>query len=236
MAVAWRINGALAATATVTSMNLVAPVAGVIPGDIFVASCLSKSDQLVDPPVAGWTEFVAISNLVNQTVTMYWHRVVAGDPGAAFTFTKDVDDNILMCGFIATFSGCILLGSPIDATAPTDSFNAASDTITYASFDPAETNAFVVASGYYNEDQTAAAAVSGVNPTFVLRADLETALGTDASLFMCTGPSDGAATGARTQAANSTIDAINVGVLFGLVEEPAASQSGGFLLRGVSPS
>jgi hypothetical protein len=236
MAVAWRINGALAANATITSLSITAPAAGVIPGDIFIAFCLSKSDQIVDPPIAGWTAVEIAGDLISQELSIYWHRVVAGDPGASFIFTKEFDDNILMCGFIAAFSGCLLVGNPIDAGAPSSSLNASSDTVTYASFDPAETDAFVVAAASYNEDQTAAGAVSGIDPTFTLRADLETAVGTDASMFMSTGPSDGAATGARTQAANSVIDAINIGVLFGLVAEPAASQSGGFLLRGVSPS
>jgi hypothetical protein len=227
MAVNWRINGALAANATVATLTVTAPSTGVIPGDIYIAFFLLKSTgatPVVAPtPPGDWVEIVNTVAASNPDMAIFWRRVASGDEGASYTFTKSVDDNTLFCGFIAAFSGCLTSGNPIDASTPTTSSNASSDTVTYADFDPTETSAFVVAVGGYNEDNTTAGAISGTNPSFTNRADLETATGTDGSIFMYTGSSDGAATGARSHSTSSTVDAENMGVMFGLVAEPAAT-------------
>jgi hypothetical protein len=226
MAVAWRINGALAANATTVTLSLVAPTTGVIADDIFLAIILSKSEA-VTPPDGTWTA-VKESFGSGMQCQIFWHRVVGGDEGATFNFTKDTDDNILFCGFIACFSGCITSTTPIDATAPSESINASSDTVTYADFNPTETAAHVVACGFYANDLTTAGAMSGTDPTFTNRADLETAAGSDASIFMYEGASSGAATGSRTHSTTSTADAANLGILFGLVAQPAGGTNPGW--------
>ena len=111
---------------------------------------------------------------------------------------------------ISAWRGCITTATPIDATAPTTSANASSDTVTYATFDPTQTTAWVVAIGFYNEDLTTAGAISGTNPTFVNNWDLESATGTDASIFGYSGSSDGGPTFGRSHSTTSMADAISV--------------------------
>jgi hypothetical protein len=219
MAAAWRINGAIIGNATTTTLAVVAPTTGVIADDIFICGVLGKDNQVITAP-ANWTKFVEVNNTANQRATLAWKRVVGGDPGATFNFTKPTDNNLLFCGFIACFSGCLIAATPIDASTPTTSANASSDTVTYATFDPAETAAHVVAWGFYNNDLTTAGAIAGTDPTFTNRADLEVPTGTDGSQFMYDGSSSGAATGARSHSTTSTVDDINIGVLFGLIAEP----------------
>jgi hypothetical protein len=99
----------------------------------------------------------------------------------------------------------------------TISVNASADNVTYASFTSTR-EGLCVAAGYYANDLTTPGAVSGTGPTFTLRAQPETSLGSDASIFVSDGYIlRGVTTGGRTQASNSTADAINNGVLFNLV-------------------
>ena len=220
MAVAFRIAGALADNATTTTLPIVAPTTNVATDDIFVAVILGKDNQTITVPDGTWTKFVEVNNTANQRMTLAWKRVVPGDAGATFNFTKPTDNNILFCGVILCFSGCLTTATPIDATTPTTSANASSDTVTYADFNPAETAAFVVAVGGYNNDLTTAGAISGTDPAFTNRLDVETNLGTDASIFAYTGSSSGAATGARSHSTTSTVDDVNLGILFGLKAAP----------------
>lgn len=219
MAVDFRAVGALAANATTTTLAIVAPTLSV--DDVMIASINQKANQLITPP-AGWEVVVEVNNTTAQRTSIFWKRAEAGDSGATFNFTKPSDDNILFCGCISAWSGCITTATPIDATAPSTSANAAADEITYADFDPTETIAFVVAIGTYNEDQTTAGGIGGTNPTFTNRWDLETPTGADSSIFGDSGSSNGAATGARSQTSTSMTDAINTGILFGLVAAPVA--------------
>lgn len=223
MAVAFRIAGALASDATTTTLAIVAPTTGVVADDIFIAIILSKDNQVVSPPDGTWTKFVEANNTANQRITIAWKRVVAGNAGATFNFTKPVDNNVLFCGVIACYSGCLTTATPIDASTPTTSANASGDTVTYATFDPTETTAFVVASGVYNNDLTTAGSISGTDPSFSNNIDLETATGTDGSIFAYSGSSTGAATGARSHSTTSTVDDVSIGCLFGLVSEPPAT-------------
>ena len=214
MAVAFRIAGALAANATTANLGVVSPSTGVIIGDMFIASIYGNGNQVVTPP-AGWTLIAEFNNGANMRTSVYWKPVVsAGDIGNTFSFTKPVDDNLLFAGVIYCFSGADT--AAIDAGTPSTSPNVSSDTVTYATFDPSETTAFVVAVGQYGDNATTAGAMSGTDPTFTLNSDLETAIGADASAFCYSGASSGAATGSRTHSTTSTADAVNSGVMFGL--------------------
>lgn len=228
MPVAFVAAGALAATVTLPQLSIIAPTLSV--DDIMVAAINAKDNQVWAAP-AGWTKFVESNNTTAQRVTLAWKRAVAGDSGATFVFTVPVDNNITYSGLISAWSGAITTATPIDATTPTvDPAAAAQDAIDYTSFDPTETTAFVVAIGFYNEDLTTAGAIAGTNPSFTNRWDLESATGTDSSIFGYDGSSDGAATGARSHSTTSMADAINVGVLFGLVAAPVTE---GYSGRGV---
>jgi len=215
MAVGFRIAGALAANATTTTLAVVAPTTGVVADDVFICAIQQNANQVVSPP-ANWTLILELNNTANQRCGLWWHRVVAGDAGATFNFTKPVDDNLLFCGVIACFSGCKNSGDPTTgAGTPTTSANASSDTVTYATFDPAIA-CHVVAVGFYNNDLTTAGSISGTDPTLTNRWDLETSTGNDGSIFGYSGDSTGAATGARSHSTTSTLDDVNIGVLFGL--------------------
>lgn len=218
MAVSFVAAGPIAGTVTLPQLSLVAPTLSV--DDIMVA-CINAKDNQVWTAPAGWTKFVESNNTTAQRVTLAWKRAVAGDSGATFVFTVPVDNNITYAGVIAAWSGCITTATPIDATAPSVRLIAvAQDNVEYATFDPTETAAFVVAVGFYNDDLTTAGAMSGNNPTFTNRWDLEDATGTDSSVFGYDAPSDGSPTLARQHTTTSMADAINVGVVFGLVAAP----------------
>lgn len=218
--------GALAANATTATLTIVAPTLQA--DDIMVAAVLAKSDVVLDPPDGTWTEFVQAMNTTAQKVVLWWKRAAAGDSGASFNFLKDIDDNILFCGVISAWRGRLKTGDPLAGSST--SANASSDTVSYASLDPTAA-CDLVAVGFYNEDLTTAGSISGTDPTFVNRWDLETALGTDGSIFGYSGDSTGAATGARSHSTTSTVDAISIGVLFGLLPEPEADFAGSEVRR-----
>lgn len=231
MAVAFVTVGAIAANATTTTLNVVAPTFDDTDNkNILIAVILGKDNQTITAP-SGFTKFVEVNNTANQRTTVAWKRAAPGDSGATKAFTKGTDNNLLFCGVIAIFSGCLTSATPIDASAPTTSANASSDTVTYADFNPTETDAYVVAVGTYNNDLTTAGSISGTNPTLTNRWDLETGTGSDGSLFGYSGSSDGSATGARSHSTTSTADDVNTGVLFGLVAEPPAASSPVIRLR-----
>lgn len=210
--------GALANNATTAALATVGPACAV--NDILIYAGMGKNNQVVGVPDGSWTKFVEVNNTANQRATLAWKRAVAGDIGGiSYAFTKPVDDNLLNIGVISAWRGCRINATPIDASTPTTSANASSDTVTYATFDPTEFMAFIVAIGFYNDDLTTAGTVAGTDPTFTNRWDLETPTGTDGSCFGYSGPSTGVATGARSHATTSTADAVNIGVLFGLVSD-----------------
>ena len=222
MAVAFQSVGALAANAATTTLNIVAP--SLAADDIMIAAINNKDNQVVTAP-SGWASVSASNNGANQRASIFWKRAVGGNSGATFAFTKPTDNNVLFCGVISAWRGCITTATPIDATTPSVSANASSDTVTYATFDPTETAAFVVAIGFYNQDLTTAGSISGTDPSFTNRWDLETGTGSDASIFGYGGSSTGAATGARSHSTTSTADDVNIGVMFGLVAAPAPAAS-----------
>lgn len=231
MVVAFQAVGALAANATTAALACTGPACAV--DDILIYAGMGKNNQVVGVPDGSWTKFVEINNTANQRATLAWKRAVAGDTGGiSYAFTKPVDDNLLNIGVISAWRGCITTATPIDATAPTTDVAAvAADVVDYATFNPTETDAFVVAIGVYNDDATTAGAISGTDPTFANRWDLESATGTDGSCFGYSGSSSGAATGARSHTTTSTTDAINIGILFGLVAAPLVFPYGDPRLR-----
>ena len=219
MPVTFVAAGALAGNATTTTLNVVAPTLRI--DDIMLATILNKDNQVVTAP-SGWAKIVEFNNTTAQRATIAWKRAVSGDSGATFAFTKPTDNNILFCGVISAWRGCLTGATPIDATAPSTSANASSDTVTYATFDPAAI-CHVVAVGFYNEDNTTAGAIAGSDPSFVNRWDLEVPTGTDGSIFGYSGDSTGAATGARSHSTTSAANAINIGVLLGLLPAPVTA-------------
>jgi hypothetical protein len=231
--VTFRAAGALASNALTTTLNVVAP-SGLVTNDILVIAVLGKDNQVLTFPsaeadgISAWTKFVEINNTTAQRQTLAWARVTDGVNASENTIavTKPTDNNLLFCGVCSAWEGAVTTGDPTTgAGTPTTSANASSDTVTYATFDPLIAS-HVVAVGVYNNDLTTAGAISGTDPTFVNRWDLETGTGTDGSIFGYSGDSTGAATGARSHSTTSTADDVNIGCLFGLEEAPASPPPG----------
>lgn len=221
MAVAFKANGTQAQSATITTISPAYP-ATVDANDIAIAFMFNKgasTTTISAPGGGGWTQIHQGSNGSTQRCAIFWRRCDGSEDGATVTFTKSVDDNLLFFGMIATFSGCRVGATPIDATAASVSANASGDNITYATFDPTETLAHVVAIGFYNDNACSVAAPGGTDPTFTNRTFVDTPDGTDGTMYMAEGASSGAATGSRSHATTSAIDAISTGVMFGLVAE-----------------
>lgn len=224
MAVAYQaVSGGMASNTTDTALAVTGPACAV--DDILIYAGMGKNNQVVSPPDGSWTTFVGSDNTASQRITLAWKRAVAGDTGGiSYAFTKPIDDNTLNIGIISAWRGCTTSGSPIDATTPSVSPNATADVVGYATFTPTSA-LFIVAIGVYNDDATTAGAMGGTDPTFTNRWDREVATGTDGSCFGFSGASTGAATGARSHTTSSTVDAISIGVLFGLVEPSAATDN-----------
>ena len=214
MAISYVTVGSIVVNSTTTTLTLTAPACNV--DDILIATLIGKDNIDHSPPDGTWTEIgTQTNNTTAMTTSQWWKR--ATESGGNFNFTKATDNNIFFAGVISAWRGCKTTGSPIDATTPTVSNNASSDTVTYATFNPTETDAYVVAIGIYANDLTTAGSISGTDPTFTNRFDIETSTGSDCSFFAYSGTSTGAATGARSHSTTSSADAINQGWLFGLI-------------------
>jgi len=224
MSVTYVGAGALAASATNASLPISAPACNA--DDILVCALFLKASapECVGQEPAGWAPVDAAShsNGTNR-ICLFWKRAVGGDSGASFTFGKDTDDNLLFAGIISAWRGATATGNPFDSSGtPSYSDNASSDTVTYATLDPAA-KCHVLAFGFYNNDLTTAGTISGTNPAYTNRFDVETGTGTDCSIFCYSGDSDGAATGARSHSTTSTADAISIGMQVGLLEAAQVS-------------
>jgi hypothetical protein len=230
MSVAFRAAGAIAANNTETILSVIAPACEV--NDVLIASIHGQNTQVVGVPV-GWTKFVEVNNVTVHRATLAWKRAGAEDSGAAFEFTKPVDDNLVFAGHITAWSGCVLSGDPIDASPPSTNAGGIVDEINYSDFDPLETSAFVIALGHYLNGNTTPGAIAGTDPSFVNNSHVFSTLGTQISFFTYSGSSSGAATGARSHTTTSASNQRNIGVMFGLVEQPAGGGGSGLIKSGL---
>lgn len=220
MAVTFQAVGSLAQQGSDT-LPITAP--SLAADDIMVAQIMETAgSHAMSSAPSGWAALHA-ANIASGSARayLYWKRAVGGDSGASFSWTSGGATQL--SGVISAWRGCITGSSPIDATAPSVQTNtSATDQIDYADFDPTESSAWVVAMGFYKDDATTAGAISGTDPIFVNNYDLESAT-FGISFFAYSGSSTGAATGTRSHVTTSTTDAINQGVLFGLVQVTVAA-------------
>lgn len=194
-----------------TSLALVAPV--IVGGDVMFA--IIHSNNNTAPTIAsGWTTISSSNNTSAQQAYLAWRRCSDADSGATFTWT--VAGTTVSFGALVTYRNATRGGSTglpyfTSSVHPTA---VAEDNINYDTITPKNPDALIVAFGLYGLAATTAGAFSGTNPTMTNRLDAETASGIGASLFIHDGPSlDGSATGARTCASASTVDAISVGIV-----------------------
>ncbi len=212
MAAAFQAVGSQAVNATTTTLGIVAPTLAA--DDIMIAVVHHKGTQTISPPDGTWTGVADIAS-GSMGLWVFWKRAASGDSGATFNFTKPTDDNVLFSGIIAAYRGCPTSGDPLVSGTPSEVINAVSDTVTYNDFSPGEA-CLIVAVAAYNNDETTAGAMSGTDPTFTNRWDVETTGGTDDSLFGYDGTSSGATTGSRTHSTTSVNDAASAAIMFGL--------------------
>ena len=222
MAAAFQAVGSAVGTVT-TSLALVAPA--LLGGDVMFAAIHSNNNTAPTIAAGGWETIVSANNTTAQNVYLAWRRCSDADTGATFTWT--VAGTTVSFGALVTYRNATRGGDTgLPHFASSTSANASADNITYATLSPKNPAALIVAFGYYGLAATTAGAFSGTFPTMTNRLDAETASGIGASLFIHDGPSlNGAATGARTCASASTIDAINYGILIDVLplELPGSS-------------
>lgn len=230
MAVAFVGNGTLATNTTTASMNITD--AAVSSGTyLLIATLIAKSNVDLQPPdgtwtelIDGWTDCTAAAD--DHKFAVFYKTVSSYTGGVAYTFFKDIDDNVLWAGVISTWSGHDPV-SPLDDTAVgSTGTTAAAENVSFPAFDPTGVDSEIVFVAFYGNDLTtfAAAMSSDVNPDCTKRFDLETASGNDATIALTSGPTtDGSNIASRTWASGSTTDAGNTGVVFG-IKTPAAAR------------
>ncbi len=204
-----------------TTLALVAPATN--NDDILLANIYS-ADNVVPTLPAGFTLIRGFNNTVAQRQTVAWKRATQGDSGATFNFT--VAGVTLTYGVLVSYRGGKVVGSPIGTS--TQSANAISDNITFASLTPFPTS-LVVALGVYGLNGCAAGTMSpNTDPAFTSRVQDNSATSTTAAMYVQDGPTDGAATGTLTLPTTSTVDALNCGVLLELFpgEDPDTDEGG----------
>lgn len=222
-------GGSLATNATTTTLNITSPAVAV--GDHFLLACLINKESTVDitPPDGTWTEIVDAFNnagtaLHKHQYAAFYKVALADDGNDVYSFAKDIDDNKLFCGVIATFGG-VDTTTPLDATAAgVTATTTDTDNVTFPAFDPAAACHAVFVAFYGNDLTTFAADMSAdTNPDCTKRFDLESGTGSDASIAMTSGDNDGSNIASRTWASGSTADAANTGLVFGLKAAAAAA-------------
>lgn len=227
MAVTFIASGAsLSTNTTTTTLNITSPTVSI--GDHVLIACLMNKESIVDisPPDGTWTEIVDAFNNAGTALHKHqyaaFYKVALGDDGNdVYSFFKDIDDNKLFCGIIATFGG-VDTTTPLDATAAgATATTTDTDNVTFPAFDPAAACHAVFIAFYGNDNTGFSAAMSAdTNPDCTTRFDVETGSGSDASIAMTSGDNDGSNIASRTWASNATADAANTGLVFAL--KPAA--------------
>jgi hypothetical protein len=242
VAVTFTAAGVLAGNATTPSQNITSPAVAV--GDyVLIAVIINKGrSAAISPPDGTWTEIVFGSTdcttaADDHSYVVYWKRVTSDAGGTAYTFTKDIDDNVLFAGIISTWSGAVTSGDPLDGTAVgvTPTVGAA-DNVSFPAFDPTETDSHIIYVAIYGNDNTTfdAAMSSDTNPDCTKRFDVETSTGTDVSIALTSGDTtDGSSIASRTWASASTTDAGNTGIVFGIKPQATAATPRLLALLGV---
>ena len=215
--------GAGAAVQTVTTTLTLAGHASSLPNDIHIAQIISINNTAISAPDATWTE-IAQLNFTGSRGAIFWKRVIAAGAGSyAFTVAGTTTSH----GIVTAYRGCKPVGNPHGAV--TTSANAAADAITYAAIVPHNSSGILVAVGLYAEDSTTAGTVSGAVYVFAAPVvDAENATNEDSWISVSHAPlTTNATSGAITQATTSTIDAVNLGILFDLMDESSLGGIGG---------
>lgn len=153
---------------------------------------------------AGWTIIDAANSGTTSRGTIAWRR--AGASESAPTVTHTAGDSII--GTIASFSGCLATGSPVDvfSSAPWNhafTTTPVTTTVTATAITPTATNEMIVF-GATSDDNVATADTqyanwSGTNPTFAEGFDSTTTNGSDSGCGLAYGVRTTAdSTGSRT--------------------------------------
>ena len=207
--------GAGSAVQTVTTTLTLAGHASSQAGDIHIAQIISINNTAITAPDSTWGE-IAQLNFTGSRGAIFWKRLTATGAGS---YGFGVAGTTTSHGIITAYRGCKCVGNPYGAV--TSSANAAADAITYATITPHNSSGILVAVGLYAEDSTTAGTVSGAVYAFAAPVvDAENATNEDSWISVSHAPmTTNAASGAITQATTSTVDAVNLGVLFDLIPD-----------------
>ena len=214
--------GAGSAVQTVTTTLTLAGHASSQAGDIHIAQIISINNTAITAPDSTWGE-IAQLNFTGSRGAIFWKRLTATGAGS---YGFGVAGTTTSHGIVTAYRGCKCVGNPYGAV--TSSANAAADAITYATIVPHNSSGILVAVGLYAEDSTTAGTVSGAVYAFAAPVvDAENATNEDSWISVSHAPmTTNTASGAITQATTSTVDAVNLGVLFDLIPDE--------LRRGIS--
>ena len=210
------VEAGTAVQTSTTSLAMSSPA--IATDDVLIAQIISINNGAISAP-AGWTEIQQL-NFTGSRGACFYKRGVTADSSASFTFTVGGTKSSL--GIIYAFRGVRPNGPAIGTS--TNSANASSDTVTYASLTSFSNSGVVVAAGFYAEDAIITlATISGfLAPTV----SVENATLEDTALFMSYRQYTGGATGTLTQTTASTVDAVNLGVLFDLMPIEPGGKAG----------
>ena len=211
--------GAGSAVQTSTTTLTLAGHANSQAGDIHIAQIISINNTAISAPDSTWTE-ITQGNFTGSRGAVFWKRLTASGVGS-YDFT--VGGTTSSLGIVTCYRGCKSVGNPYGAV--TASANASADAVTYATIVPHNSSGILVAVGLYAEDQTTGGTVSGAVYSFAAPdVDVENATLEDTSIFVSHAPmTTNAASGAITQATTSTVDAVNMGILFDLMPTEVSS-------------
>ena len=219
--------GAGAAVQTGTTTLTIVGHASSLPNDIHIAHIISINNTAISAPDSTWSE-IAQLNFTGSRGAIFWKRITAAGAGS-YAFT--VGGTTTSFGIVTAHRGCKKNGKPYGTV--TTSANASADAVTYAAIVPHSNNGSLIATGLYAEDLTTGGTVSGAVYAFAAPdVDVENATLEDASIFVSIAPmTTNATSGAITQATTSTVDAVNLGVLFDLM---SVETEGGVAAGGVT--
>ncbi len=122
MAIAFR--AVASATGATTDTVTIAKPTGTVDGDVMIAMLYAETGGQDCTPPAGWTVITPRIDSTNFSMHTFWKR--ASGEGASYNFTET--GNAWGEGFIASYSGCLDSGNPIDATGTGNSGNSGTAT------------------------------------------------------------------------------------------------------------
>lgn len=223
MPIAFRAAGTASAGASSITPGL---PAGTAPNDILIGIVSATGNTAFTWP-GGWTEIAVSNYTASRRWEARWRRAGSSESAPGISYSGS---NVIF-GQIAGYSGCVIVGSPVDQVGAVT--NGSTATQTHAALTPTVPNTELVMAGTNRDGTTTMSAYSGANPAPSERFDSATATGSTAVIYLASGLKDDTTTsGARTATRSGPSGIDYSTVMFNLI--PAVNPSGVSLLtRGI---